>query len=278
MQNKRVRILHAGIDAFTHKEALDKIRLFLSSSGGHQVVTLNSEMAVRSEEDAQFRDIINSADLSVPDGMGILCAASFLKRKKNRFFSDCVSMLLTPFYAILSPEKITEVLPEKISGIDLIHAICASDFSKGKRIYLVGARSGVALKAGEALKRKYPQIEIVGAEEGILKNFSEEENERLVGRINSQIPDIIFVALGAPRQEKWISENLNKIPSVRVAMGVGGSFDVISGNIRRAPGFFQAHNLEWFWRLLLEPKRLGRIYNASFRFCWLIFRSRKDKI
>lgn len=278
MQSTRVKILHTGIDAFTRKEVLDNIRLFLSSSQGHRIVTLNSEMAVKSEADEEFRDVINSADLSVPDGMGILCAASFLKRKRNRFFSDCVSMLLTPFYAILSPGKITEVLPEKISGIDLIHAICASDFSKGKKIYLVGARSGVAKKAGAVLKEKYPQIEIVGAEEGISKNFSGEENEKLVGRINSQAPDIIFVALGAPRQEKWISENLKKLPSVRLAMGVGGSFDVISGNIRRAPGFFQAHNLEWFWRLLLEPKRLRRIYNASFKFCWLIFRSRKDKI
>jgi len=278
MKNGRTKILQASVDVVTQKEALENIRLFLSASGGHQIVTLNSEMVVACEEDAQFRGVVEAADLVVADGMGVVCASSFLKKKKNIFFLDLANLLLMPFYEIFSPEKIKDVLPEKISGIDLIHAICASDFIGGKKIYLLGAEEGIARKAGEVLKDKYPELEIVGAEAGIQKVFSQKDNDELIVRVNASPPDILFVALGAPRQEKWISENLSKLSGVKVAMGVGGSFDVIARKISRAPKIFQTHGMEWLWRLLREPKRARRIYNATFKLAWLIFRERKDKI
>ena len=278
MRNGRTKILCMSVDVVTQKEALENIKLFLSSPDGHYIVTLNSEMVVKSEEDGDFRNIVNSADLCVADGMGILCATSFLKRKRGQFIPDLFNLFLTAFYFVIFPSKVTDVLPEKISGIDLVYAICGSDFVKGKKIYLLGAEEGIAKKAGEILKQKYPEIEIVGAEMGIDKNFSEEDNGRLIERINAKSPAIIFVALGSPKQEKWIYENLKRMSSVPLAMGVGGSFDVISGKIRRAPKIFQAHNLEWLWRLLQEPKRIRRIYNATFKMAWLIFRDKKDKM
>ena len=278
MKNGRIKILQSSVDAVTQKEALENIRLFLSSPTGHRVVTLNSEMIVACEEDAQFRDIAAAADLVVADGMGVLCAASFLRRKRHKIFPDFANLFLTIFYVVCFPKKITDALPEKISGIDLIYAICGSDFVKGKKIYLLGAEEGIARRVGNALKNKYPHIEFAGAEAGIRNDFSAQDNAELVARINVKSPDIIFVALGAPRQEKWIAENLPELPSVRVAMGVGGSFDVIAGKIRRAPKIFQTHGLEWLWRLLREPKRIKRIYNATFKLSWLIFRDKKDSM
>lgn len=278
MKNGRIKILQSSVDAVTQKEALENIRLFLSSSAGHQVVTLNSEMIVACEEDAQFRDIATAADLVVADGMGVLYAASFLQKRRHKISPDFANLFLTIFYAVFFPKKITDALPEKISGIDLMYAICGSDFAKGKKIYLLGAEEGIARGAGNALKNKYPHIEIAGAEAGVRKNFSIQDNAELIARINVKSPDIIFVALGAPRQEKWIAENLPELPSVRVAMGVGGSFDIIAGKIHRAPKIFQTHSLEWLWRLLREPKRIKRIYNATFKLSWLIFRDKKDSI
>jgi N-acetylglucosaminyldiphosphoundecaprenol N-acetyl-beta-D-mannosaminyltransferase len=183
-----------------------------------------------------------------------------------------------PFRELLAPDTITDVLPEKISGIDLIQAICGSDFAAGKKLYLLGAGEGVAKRTGEILERKYPGIIIAGAEEGIRKGFSEEENNLIIERMNAASPDILLVALGSPKQEKWIHENLLRLSSVRVAMGVGGSFDVISGKIRRAPRIFQERGMEWLWRLIREPRRLRRIFHASFGLAWLIFKDKTDKI
>ncbi len=278
MQKGRVKITQVAVDAVTQKEALEEIRLFLSSLEGHQVVTLNSEMIVRAERDEEFRRIVEAADLGVADGMGVLAAASYLRKKKGGFFYNLAQLLLMPFRELFAPDTITDALPEKISGIDLIHAICDSDFMAGKRLYLLGAGEGIAKRAGEILRERYPNILIAGAEEGTRKGFSEEENRLAIERINAALPDVLFVALGSPKQEKWIHENLPRLGSVRVAMGVGGSFDVISGKVSRAPKIFQRRGMEWLWRLIHEPRRLKRIYNASFRLAWLIFRDKEDKI
>lgn len=278
MKSDRIHVLQAGVDPVTRKEALENIRLFLCSDRGHQVVTLNSEMVVLATNDADFRRIVDEADLVVADGMGVLCAASYLGKKRQESLVDFVRLLLMPFYQIFAPRRITDALPEKISGIDLVHAICASDFMQGKRIYLLGAEEGIAAKAGAVLQKRYPHLGLAGAEAGIGRDFSARHDDELIARVNAQTPDVIFVALGAPRQEKWIAENLEKLPSVRVAIGVGGSFDVLAGKVQRAPQLMQSHGLEWLWRLVHQPRRIKRIYNATCKLAWLIFRSEKDKM
>lgn len=278
MQRNRIKILDTEVDKLTNKEVLENIRLFLSSGQNHYAITLNSEMIVRAQEDAAFYKIINNADLVVADGMGVLSAASFLKKKKNKFFPDLINLILTAFYFVFFPKKVRNVLPEKISGIDLAYEICGSDFARNAKIYLLGAGRGVAERAGKILKERYPYIQIVGAEPGFWGNLTREENQKIIKRINSKNPDIVFVALGAPKQEKWIYENLKKMPGVRLAVGVGGSFDVMAGKVRRAPEIMQSHGLEWLWRLILQPQRIGRIYNATVKFAWLLFWSKNDMI
>lgn len=278
MPQKRIKILSVGADRITSEEALERIGLFLRSGAGHRIVTLNSEMAVCAEQDQDFRRIVNSSDLVVADGMGILQAASYLARRKGYAPLDLLLLAQTWLLATLMPGRVSRVLPEKISGIDLIYLMLADHHMEGKRVYLLGGGSGIAAEAGRRLQSDYPLVRIVGAEEGFFGHMAPEENMRLLRRIDSTRPDVILVALGAPKQEKWIAANLERLPSVRLAMGVGGSFDVIAGKIRRAPVFMQTRGLEWLWRLSIQPWRLKRIWNASLRFSWLIFTHKEDKI
>ncbi len=272
-------ILGVKLSKTTTSEVLEKIESFLLLEEQHYIVTLNPEMVVEAQKDEYFRKIINEADIVVPDGVGILIASRFIKG---------------------------EVLPERIPGIDLICKICKADFIRGRRIYLLGAKQGIAKKAAKALAQDYDYLNIVGAEEGIpssIFNFQfsisdkirsseskdqsldcqkcqkedsefDAQNNSLIQRINKAKPDILFVAFGAPKQEKWIYENLKRMPSVKLAIGVGGSFDFISGNVRRAPLVFRKLGLEWLWRLILEPQRAGRIYSAVVKFGLLVLRQK----
>lgn len=265
-------ILNVKINSVSQKEVLDNIKSFLLSDGQHYIVTLNPEMVVEAQRNRHFKDVINRADLSIADGIGILIA--------NRFLNG-------------------ERLPERIKGIDLMLAICASEFLKDHKIYLLGAGKDIAERTAEVLRNKYQNSNIVGAEEGMPKEITNDKlqmtnkfpisniqypildydkiNNALIDRINSAKPDIIFVAFGAPKQELWISENIRKIPSVRLAAGIGGSFDFISGKKKRAPVLIQKMGLEWLWRFIIEPKRIWRIYNATIKFTWQVLRNKKRR-
>ncbi len=274
-QNDCLKILNVRVDKIAAGEILGEIENFLSSDDSqHYLVTLNPEMAVEARRDSYFQNIINKADLVIPDGTGIILAGKIINRR---------------------------IPLKKISGIDLIYKICEADFVKNKKIYLVGGEERIAKKAAEALSKKYDYLNIVGAEEGleipntkyqipnqyqiskslkissiqypVSSNNLSELNNKLIQRINKAEPDILFVAFGSPKQEKWIADNLKKMPSVKLAMGVGGSFDFISGKIKRAPLAFRNLGLEWLWRLILEPWRIKRIYNATAKFGWLVLKS-----
>ncbi|MBU4368656.1 WecB/TagA/CpsF family glycosyltransferase, partial [Patescibacteria group bacterium] len=192
------------------------------------------------QKDAEFREIINNADLVVPDGFGLILASKIIHRKNG--------------------------LTERISGIDLIDEII-KNFGRDYKIFLLGGKESVAKLAAEKLKERFPDIKIAGFFSG---DAGEAGDSATVSAINQAKPDILFIAFGAPKQEKWIARNLKKIPSVRLAIGVGGAFDIISGKIKRAPRWMRRLGLEWLWRLIQEPRRIGRIYNATIKFIWLV--------
>ncbi|MFZ2969979.1 MAG: WecB/TagA/CpsF family glycosyltransferase [Minisyncoccia bacterium] len=279
------KILDIKITSTTTKEVLENIKSFLLSDSQHRIITLNPEMVMEAQKDSYFKKIINESDLSLADGIGIVFANLLINR---------------------------EILPERTRGVDLIYKICGSDFAEKTNVYLIGAGEGIAERAAKALAKEYPYLQIVGAEEGIrfemsnvkcqmsnefqnsnekskkvslfekrgLRRISEKSaeynglNKQLIQRINNAQPDIIFVAFGAPKQEKWIYENIKKIPSVKLAIGVGGSFDFISGKVKRAPLILRKIGLEWLWRLMLEPRRIGRIFNATVKFGLLILKNK----
>lgn len=160
---------------------------------------------------------------------------------------------------VLVARFLGERLKERVAGIDLVKSLKLK--VKNYRIFLLGGRNGVA----EKIAKEWP--EVVG--------FCEEiENGEPFVQINKVQPDILLVALGAPKQEKWIAKNLAKMPSVKVAIGVGGAFDLLSGRLRRAPVFMQKMGLEWLWRLTLEPHRLPRIFKALVTFPFLVLKSK----
>lgn len=274
----KIEILGVQINAITNKEALDMIKVFLSSEKQHQIVTLNSEMIVQSQKDSELKKIIGEAAMVTADGAGILRIASFEKRRVGSYIKNLFILAYLTIASVIQPRKIKDVIAEKISGIDLIEKIFEDEFLRHKKIYLIGGRGDTAERAKRAIEKKYKSTNIVGAEEGIADWKNSKENQELLGRINSKNPEIIFVAFGCPKQEKWISKNLANMPSVKIAIGVGGSLDFISGNISRAPKFLQNHGLEWLWRLMREPKRIGRIWNATLEASRLILKAKNDKM
>ena len=152
-------------------------------------------------------------------------------------------------------------LKGRITGVDLMEGICQRAVQKKWLIYLFGAVEGVAERTVDNLKEKYPGLQV--------KVWQSDSQQEISPR-----PIILFVALGAPKQEKWIVQNLEKMSLVKLAVGVGGTFDFISGQVRRAPKFLQRLGLEWLWRLFYQPWRIKRIFNAVVKFPWLILRER----
>jgi len=147
-------------------------------------------------------------------------------------------------------------IDERVSGCDMVLRICEMTAQKGYSVYILGGRPGVAEEASAELRRQFPRLIVVGTQHGY---FAPEEEPGLIAHIRRQRPDVLFVALGIPKQEKWIRAHLDEV-GVPVCIGVGGSFDVISGRVKRAPAWMRRCGLEWLWRTAREPRRLPRLW------------------
>jgi N-acetylglucosaminyldiphosphoundecaprenol N-acetyl-beta-D-mannosaminyltransferase len=202
---------------------IEKCNELISEKDCKSVVTLNSLMLKRSWENMELAEALKNADFITVDSIGVRLAAYLLEGKKV-----C-----------------------RYPGIEMIEDL----IKQGHSIYLLGSKPGVAEKAGSNLSSKYPHLNICGTRDGY---FDETGEEELISEINKSKPDIVFVGLNMVRQEIWINANKKKL-NARLVVGVGGSFDVISGGLKRAPEFFKITGLEWFWRTLLEPWRIVRI-------------------
>ncbi len=218
MENYNVITLQ--VNNLTYDSIIDYIK---SSKKRLVISSVNPEIVLQCEKDSVLTRVINNSDLKIADGIGIVFTLKLLYKKNV----------------------------ERITGIDLFEKILKSDL-KSKRIFLYGSAPGVAMMAQDKLNEKYG-CNIVKAIDGY-----EQDNEKIINEINNSLADLVFVGLGCPKQEKWIEENKDKLPNVSLLMGVGGSFDVLSGNIKRAPLFIQKIHLEWLYRLLKQPKRIIR--------------------
>lgn len=209
----------------------------------HHIVTLNAEILYKAQTDERLLNIINRAALVTPDGTGIVIAARELCGREI----------------------------SRVTGIDLMTELCRQSAACGWRVYLLGAAPGVAEQAAKNLQEQFG-TKICGYHDGY---FKPEEQAWVIGDINEKKPDILFVALGAPRQEIWIDDNHDKL-RVPLVIGVGGCFDVISGNLKRAPEFFQRSGLEWLYRLIKEPWRFKRMLSLP-KFLLLVKREARRK-
>jgi len=236
MNPERIRIMGIPFDKLTQKSALVLLLQKLATPRSAEpffIATPNPEMLLESRKNEKFRQILQNTGLNIPDGTGILLAALI-----NR----------TPLY-------------ERVTGTDLMQALCLKVLPD-TRIFLLGAAKGVAEKTKNHLAAQR-KINIVGTYSG---SASPSDDKKLRKIINDAQPDLLFVAFGAPKQELWLARNLPHLPSVKVAMGVGGAFDFIAGVRKRAPLFIRKIGLEWLYRLIRQPKRIIRIFNATVRF------------
>lgn len=224
-------ILDVRVHRVSFGEALDEIDRFVRSGAPHQVVTVNSDFIRLAGTNPEFRAVINAADLAVADGMPLIWASRLLG---------------TP-------------LPERVTGVDLMDHSAALAARSGYRVFLLGAGPGVAQAAAEELTLRHRGLSVAGVLTPPMGPFSEEEDARLVAAVRSARPHLLFVALGAPRQEIWIHRHLTAL-DVPVCIGVGGAFDLIARRIARAPVFMQRTGLEWAHRLVQEPGRLWHRY------------------
>lgn len=247
----RVIICNIGIDNISMTETIDMIKNFIDHKKRTYIVTPNIDHIVKLQKDKEFLETYKSASLVVADGMPILWAAKFLG---------------TP-------------LKEKISGSDLFPKLCEMAAEKGYRLFFLGGRPEAALKASEVLKSKYSNIKIIGTYSPPL-GFEKDKNEddKIIKMIREAAPDILFVGLGAPKQEKWIY-NHYKILNIPVSIGVGVVFEFMSGMVRRAPAWMQKMGFEWFWRLVMEPRRLWKRYLVDdVKFFWLVLKEKLKKV
>lgn len=225
--SKIVEILGVNIDALTMEESAEKILRFLGEDRAHSVYTPNSEIIMAALKDPHFCEILNSGDLVTADGAGVVLAARILGL----------------------------ALPQKVSGIDLVRKILPVAAKLGIPFYLLGGKPGVARDAAKNLVQDYPGLDIRGFSHGY---FTPDKEKELIEEINRSGASILLVALGAPRQEKWIHKNLNALKP-KVCMGVGGTLDVFAGRTKLAPEWLRKCGLEWLYRLCKEPWRYKRM-------------------
>ena len=239
---ERVNILGVDVDAVTMAEAVDVVRRAMDTRAGVMVATANAEMLMRATHDEELRHILNASALVVPDGAGTVWAARHLGH----------------------------AMPERVAGYDLAQELLRCAPAEGRRIYFFGSAPGVAEKAKAKAEQLYPGIEIVGVRNGF---FSPADNAAIIAEIRAARPDLLLVALGVPKQEKWIAAHLAEL-DVPVAIGVGGTLDVMAGVMKRAPYWMQRAKLEWLFRGLMQPKRAGRLL-ALPKFVLKVHASRK---
>lgn len=232
---EKIDILGLNICRVNMKDAMNFVKIAIEKKQKSIIFTPNSEIVMVANKDEEFKNILNKADLLVPDGIGLVLASKYLKKE----------------------------LQERVTGIDLMEEMLKYANQEKKSIYILGAKDGVAKKACENIKLKYNNIDVKGSYHGYFKGFhigmkNHIEEQLVLKEINEKKPDILFVAFGAPKQEKWINEFKDEI-GANIFIGVGGSIDVYAGNVKRAPKIYQKLCIEWLYRVIKEPFRIKRI-------------------
>ncbi len=218
------RILGVSVSDLSYTDLEENIASDIENDKKSFIVAINPEKILKARNDSELARLLDGADYPIADGIGVVIAS---RLKKGNIKS-------------------------RVTGIECMDMLCKLSNKNGYKIFMYGARSEILAKAKSALEKKYSDIEIVGTIDGY-----EQDNEKVISAINESCADIVFVALGSPKQEKWITDNKDRL-CPKIYMGVGGSFDVLSGAVKRAPDFMMKMGLEWFYRLIREPKRIFR--------------------
>lgn len=224
---ERVEILGVQVDAVTMAQAVDRVSQLIAAGEPSLVATANAEMLLRATHDDELKTILNAANLVVPDGAGTVWAARHLGKQ----------------------------MPERVAGADLVLELMKLAPAKSWKFFLFGAAPGIADKAKLKAETLCPGIKIVGTRNGY---FTAADEPEIIAQIKNSRADVLLAALGVPKQEKWLAAHLHEL-NVPVAIGVGGTFDVMAGVVKRAPLWMQRARLEWLFRAMLQPSRAGRL-------------------
>lgn len=225
---EKVDVLGIKFDNVDMQEAIEKCKEFVSSDSSHIIVTPNPEIVMKAKEDEEFKKIINnSASLVIPDGIGIVKAGNILN---------------TP-------------LKERVAGYDLICNLLELYKDGSHTFYFWGGKPEIAELAKKKMEEKYPDIKVVGTDDGY---FDEAKKQEIIKKLKEIKPDILLVGTGAPKQEKMLEEMKN-LNIYKIGIGCGGVLDVLSGTVKRAPKLFIKLHMEWAWRLIKQPSRIGRM-------------------
>lgn len=221
------RILGVPFVNISPSEAVDRVVSYLNGNGKSMIFTPNPEMVMEARKNKEFMEILNSSTMNVPDGIGIIYGSKFTQ----------------------NPIK------ERVAGYDLMLGVFDKMKDMGKTAYFFGGAPGIADRAKAVIEERFPGLKIVGTANGY---FDKEREREIIAEINMLKPDLLLVGIGFPKQEKWIYEHIKGL-NIKAAAGVGGSFDGWCGNVPRAPKFFIDNNIEWFYRLIKQPSRIGRM-------------------
>lgn len=235
----RIEMMGCHIDNLTMEETVQRIDGFIRSGLPHQHVVVNVDKLVKANRDEELRNIINDCALINADGMPVVWASRLLGKG----------------------------LKERVAGIDLFEALMKRASETGWRVFLLGAREEVVSEVKNVYPLKYPNLTIAGYRNGY---WRQEEEAGVVEQIKASRPDLLFVAISSPKKEQFLGRYQAKL-KVPFAMGVGGTFDVAIGKVKRAPRWMQKSGLEWFYRFLQEPRRMFRRYFVDdMAFLWLL--------
>ncbi|MEK5067169.1 WecB/TagA/CpsF family glycosyltransferase [Sporosarcina sp. FSL K6-1508] len=203
------------------------------------VVAINPEKLMKAKEDPELKALLNRAEFQIPDGIGVIIASKLIKGN----------------------------ITSRVTGVDMMDRVVREAARTQKSIFLYGAKPGVADKAAQQLVATYPNLIVAGTQDGY-----EQDTSKVLDTINKAQPEILFVAMGSPKQEQWIEQHRDNLYPT-LYQGVGGSFDVLAGNVKRAPAAFQRMGAEWLYRLLKEPSRLKRQMNLP-KFLFEVFKQK----
>ena len=229
----RTDILGVGFDNVTMEGALDRAETLIAEGGPHLVVTPNAEIVQQAKRDEEFFGLIAEADLVIPDGVGVIYASKILGRP----------------------------LKGRVPGVDFAAGLMERMAKTGRKLFLLGAKPGVAEEAAVKLAEAHPGLTICGTHDGYFK-----EDGPVAEEIRQSGADVVFVCLGAPKQEKWIKQN-GAATGASLLIGLGGSLDVFAGRVERAPEVWQKIGMEWLYRAIQEPVRLKRVAKLPFFLC-----------
>lgn len=232
----KINIAGTGISNITLNETMDLFDAWIAAGVKKRVCITPVNCVVWASKDSSLQDLYNSADLTLCDGVPLIWASKLLAKKE------------------------IEILRGRVTGLDLLPQYIKRCYQKGHSQFFLGAKPGIGQLLHEKYTAQYPGIQIKGVyTPPFAEIFTSEENEKMIELINNAEPDILWVSLTAPKQERWIAQHFERL-NVRIAIGIGGAFEVAAGSIERAPLWMQKNGLEWFYRFYKEPKRLFKRY------------------